>query len=52
MPDNSVALQIGIFANFLLMAVIVALGWYAIHTLLLLYALTEAEINIIEGKKT
>jgi hypothetical protein len=51
MPDNSVALQIRIFANFLLMAIIVALGRYAIHALLLLYALTEAEIHIIEGKK-
>jgi hypothetical protein len=52
MPDNSsVALQIRIFENFLLMAVMVGLGWYTIHILLLLYALTEAEISIIEGKK-
>ncbi len=51
MPDNSVSLQIKNICEFLLMAVMVGLGWYTIHTLLLLYTLIEVEINIIEGKK-
>jgi hypothetical protein len=46
-----VELQIRIVANFLSMAVLLAVGWYAINILLLLNVQTEAEINIIEGKK-